>query len=453
MFFQEFRDPRFHYLILTGFQLGLIDPNVGSPHQKHFDEKESAKVVLEKAAMFAIPGLQRFVHSGFHEVASQSFSLPQAVGFKTQGSCVAQWAAQIQGSPLFVETNPTIVRKVIDAAGLANLTVVEELMAAWLTSPKQTASLFNRTSSCLAANPMMEKFACRAQELGLSWNEGDAKFQLLAYEAMHVAIVLEELTARALQDVFLASKIFQHIFQNEHGRIMAFMDQNYQGADREFRKLKWQGVAKSVENRLFHHHLEAPLTKEEALMRMKSLELNIAEAARMDLGNGNLANLVVGLSLMADVHVPPSGIFLKVGKAWADSYVAWNAAYVLNLGESSLLGLMKLFIPSVSCTDSEHAEDFIISRIFSLALMISAAASEECPGRVAADMVPTSLIHEWGLSNLQHLLIPIPEEDHLEETLHGLCLGVCARGQLMTGRLSDDNFRSLMMYLTWITVS
>ncbi|CAE7821105.1 unnamed protein product [Symbiodinium sp. CCMP2456] len=305
---------------------------------------------------------------------------------------------------------------------------------------------------------MLEHFACRAEEAGLAWRAEDGDgFLHLVHEAIHVAIFLEEVTARALRDYFFASKVFHYLFQTQHERLMASFDQEYQGKRRDFAQLKWQGVMRGLEDLLLQHHVQAPYTKAEGKMMMTWLRLNIAEAARMDLANGAWPNVVVALSLMADIDMPPSrsesGTIFPVGKAWADAYIAWNSAYVLSLGEISLLAMTKLFIPSVSCTSSSvNAEDFVVSRVFSLALTIVARSSRDCPGRVPVNIVSTSLMEEWGLSNMQTLPLPHPAEEDLEEMLYGLCLNVCARHQYLLGRLSNENFRALMVYLAWITV-
>ena len=450
-----------NFACLAAVQVSIIDAHVASPFQKRFDEKDSATEIYENAALFSVAPLQAFVRSrgrdGFHEVSASS-AKPAASAPKDSEACVLRFARRLQASNGLKETKPALFRKVMDAAGLTNMTFVEELMAGWLVTPMQTAGFVNKTLTCLAANPMLEQFACRAEEAGLTWRAEDGEgFLDLVHEAIHVAIFLEEVTARAAGDYFFASKVFQYLFQTQHERVMAAFEQEYQGTRRDFAELKWQGVMRGLEDLLLQHHVQAPYTKGEGTRMMTWLRLNIAEAARMDLGNGRLANVAVALSLMADIDMPPSssesGTVFPVGKAWADAYIAWNSAYVLSLGEVSLLAITKLFIPSVSCTSSSlNAEDFVVSRVFSLALMIATRSSRDCPGRVPANMVSISLMEEWGLSNMQTLPLPHPAEEDLEEMLYGLCLNACARHEYLLGRLSDEDFRTLMVYLAWITV-
>jgi hypothetical protein len=318
----------------------------------------------------------------------------------------------------------------------------------------------------------MMRFACTAEATS-PWDLADSDQRTYLVETVHSAIVLEALTRFLVDDVAALQEIADLMQSTQLHAMYEFVGETYSTnkAAASFALAKYRSTAGA-----FKQLAESLATNTPSSSFTSSLQVNLLEAAQVDVTRGNGANARVAVALAAATKIPPvfedHSMDWRLGTDWTESYMTWLMASTL---ASSPTGhLRSMMIPSVMCTvRSSHGEDFMVRQTISLALstmMLDRPLLDE--NQKKDGDIATNDIHEYyyqrgvntrsplasavGESNLKAAILPTPSSDAVGVVLSNLCAGICPEDSwgpsdsAPLANLDDTEFRVYVGFIIWI---
>lgn len=374
-------------------------------------------------------------------------------------NCTDSWIEIYRNFSTFDEsyTRPEDVTYVLESLGIDHVPGIETKMGRLLTSEVSTDFFFGNISRCAKENDYIVSVACAALDENVALPSFTPYATLT--ETWRIlftfGVVIEALTSSAIEDpVFFANMFEQILGSNRQQDILQYIEGNalYTDDEKEFMVQKTNTMFLSVRNLL-----ERMMT-DGGHARTFPVWLNILEAAHFDMKENHLDNTVVALGLNRHMnriaHWKDDGKFRwPLTKKWADTYISWNLAFISQFGEQE--NAWKLFIPSVICTgDSPNAEMFLIARIISLALRLTAYNLFAEPRSAYEKTSATSFVNEWGSINLKQCSLEAihQDDDVMEEMFVTLCPTCHSEWAIAdTGPLDQMSDKWYEVFVTMVT--
>jgi hypothetical protein len=365
-----------------------------------------------------------------------------------------------------------MVERVLQNMGLANQRFVRSHLNDLLTEPQTLESIYDETFQCAALSPGMMRFACTTEATS-PWNLADSDQKAYLVETVHSAIVLEALTRFLVDDVAALQEIADLMQSTQLHAMYEFVGETYSTnkAAASFALAKYRSTAGTVKQLA-----ESLATNTPSSSFTSSLQVNLLEAAQVDVTHGNGANARVAVALAAATKIPPvfedHSMDWRLGTDWTESYMTWLMASTL--ASSPTGNLRSMMIPSVMCTvRSSHGEDFMVRKTISLALstmMLDRPLLDE--NQKNDGDIATNGMHEYhyqrgvktrsplasavGESNLKAAILPTPSSDAVGVVLSNLCAGICPEDSwgpsdsAPLANLDDTEFRVYVGFIIWI---
>lgn len=143
---------------------------------------------------------------------------------------------------------------------------------------------------------------------------------------------------------------------------------------------------------------------------------------KLDLKYRREQNARVGIALAskmkAGVFAEEKNVLTQLSKGWIDAYIAWNFAFVYT-STSAIDKIVKLLIPSISCTDDHVRERWGQRRIISLSLGLlhTYALIGNTGGQHTTIPQTDALILDEFYSNMRSVHSKLSEEEIRDNTL------------------------------------
>jgi hypothetical protein len=439
--------------------------------KKTNDARESQERAYQATVSDVVPFFKEW-YSNLESQGEYLLPLPEsnAGAGKESSECLERLAEDIKNTvPV---TSPAMVERVLQNMGLANQRFVRSHLDDLLAEPQTLESIYDATFQCAALSPGMMRFACTAEATS-PWNLADSDQRTYLVETVHSAIVLEALTRFLVDDVAALQEIADLMQSTQLRAMYEFAGETYSTnkAAAFFALAKYRSTAGAMK-----HLAESLATNTPSSSFTSRLQVNLLEAAHVDVTRGNVANARVAVALAAATKIPPvfedHSMAWRLGTDWTESYVTWLMASTL---ASSPTGhLRSMLIPSIMCTvRSSHGENFMMRQTISLALstmMLDRALLEEDQKKDGD--IATNGIHEYyyqrgvntrsplasavGESNLKTAILPTPSSDAVGVVLSNLCAGICpedswgATDTVPLANLDDTEFRVYVGFIIWI---
>ena len=381
-------------------------------------------------------------------------------------SCIDTFFEKLNSGVAY--SSPSYIKMILKSFGLSQSAVVQKHLAPLISSELEFSPLYKQSTECLRPNMAMEKIACDANERIWPVNRDYLKLEV------HSAVVLDALTDAMFKDISVASEVSKVLIGRRAEMDKILLDQ-VSGETAGFYKHKIDGILYSIKQLV-----RDIATNTQQYGKDKAVAINILEAVKLDIMNGNDDNARVGIALAANVGFEPSyenqRMEYPLGKDWVDAYISWNLAFVTSINASPA----KLLVPSVACAATkDDGRDFIQRRTYSLGLhflkllLLNDVAEGKFLDVVEQEVVSNvmevyaklasvdrdDITKAEGKANLDNIVLSNPSQDTVERMFHELCGNFCHgldqwRGSrtFITDYIDNDDYPLYMAVIVWITI-
>ena len=304
-------------------------------------------------------------------------------------SCTGAWRSSFESRIGINVTDPAKIQTVLRYMQLDRVQEMRSTLGALLTSPQPFSQYLDQAETCAAQNKPVLAYLCAVNNVSSigphleGRNFGDALIRNELIDALHLGIVLEEITKAAVESPQFRSQLtwrYAMIGTRTFGLVVRqsreeqLFRQWFLPQEATFKTQKWQSVEPPTREHDFIRLKRGD--NKQALAMQLGLATNILEAVSLELRDGIHPNAELGTALAIGAVGPTPYINddtrqwkWPLGKAWVDAYIAWNLEYVSRF--ETVHHFPKLIIPSVACNVPDvYAEDFVNARAISLKVFL-----------------------------------------------------------------------------------